>query len=167
MLFCFPSKEKKKSWCIYNCLHSIREVTPESASLLTRLHENQTLCLQIDLSARWKNFLGTSLFYAPHSSPTPTQSEHQAPLGMFLLWCDPFPCCSVSHTLCPTPDASSQRVGGHAYTRTAGKTELWLGRTTGHINLFYKTQTRSSHHGSEVTNPTSIHEDSGLIPGLT
>ena len=25
----------------------------------------------------------------------------------------------------------------------------------------------SSHHGSAVTNPTSIHEDSGLIPGLT
>ena len=24
----------------------------------------------------------------------------------------------------------------------------------------------SSHHGSVVMNPTSIHEDSGLIPGL-
>ena len=26
---------------------------------------------------------------------------------------------------------------------------------------------RSFHHGSMVTNPTSIHEDAGLIPGLT
>ena len=25
----------------------------------------------------------------------------------------------------------------------------------------------SSHHGSAVTNPTSIHEDVGSIPGLT
>ena len=25
----------------------------------------------------------------------------------------------------------------------------------------------SSHHGSAVTNPTSIHEDAGSIPGLT
>ena len=25
----------------------------------------------------------------------------------------------------------------------------------------------SSHHGSVVTNPTSIHEDTGSIPGLT
>ena len=25
---------------------------------------------------------------------------------------------------------------------------------------------RSSQHGTEVTNPTSIHKDAGLIPGL-
>ena len=31
----------------------------------------------------------------------------------------------------------------------------------------YKTlKTGSSHHDSTVTNPTSIHEDVGLIPGL-
>ena len=29
-----------------------------------------------------------------------------------------------------------------------------------------KSQIRSSHHGSAVTNPTSIHEDVGSIPGL-
>ena len=29
-----------------------------------------------------------------------------------------------------------------------------------------KTAPRGSHHGSAVTNPTSIHEDEGLIPGL-
>ena len=28
-------------------------------------------------------------------------------------------------------------------------------------------QPGSSHHGSAVTNPTSIHENAGLIPGLT
>ena len=27
-------------------------------------------------------------------------------------------------------------------------------------------QWRSSHHGSAVTNPTSIHENAGLIPGF-
>ena len=30
-----------------------------------------------------------------------------------------------------------------------------------------KTMSTSSHHGSAVTKPTSIHEDSGSIPGLT
>ena len=29
-----------------------------------------------------------------------------------------------------------------------------------------KLRSRTSHHGSGVTNPTSIHEDSGSIPGL-
>ena len=29
-----------------------------------------------------------------------------------------------------------------------------------------KNQIRSSHHGSVVTNPTSIHENAGSIPGL-
>ena len=32
-------------------------------------------------------------------------------------------------------------------------------------HLIYRTW--SSHHGSAVTNPTSIPEDVGLIPGLT
>ena len=31
----------------------------------------------------------------------------------------------------------------------------------------YKENFRSSHRGSAVNNPTSIHEDAGLIPGLT
>ena len=30
-----------------------------------------------------------------------------------------------------------------------------------------KKSTQSSHHGTAETNPTSIHEDSGLILGLT
>ena len=29
-----------------------------------------------------------------------------------------------------------------------------------------RTKIQSSHHGSVVMNPTSIHEDAGLIPGL-
>ena len=32
---------------------------------------------------------------------------------------------------------------------------------------FRNAESRSSPHGSAVTNPTSIHEDSGSIPGLT
>ena len=35
------------------------------------------------------------------------------------------------------------------------------------ITLSEISQTRSSHRGSAVTNPTSIHEDAGSIPGLT
>ena len=31
----------------------------------------------------------------------------------------------------------------------------------------YKNNGGSSHHGPVVTKPTSIYEDSGLIPGLT
>ena len=38
------------------------------------------------------------------------------------------------------------------------------GKFTEMIN-FWKTQ--SSGHGSVVTNPTSIHEDTGSIPGLS
>ena len=34
------------------------------------------------------------------------------------------------------------------------------------INM-YKKKTESSHCGSAVTKPTSIHEDAGSIPGLT
>ena len=33
-------------------------------------------------------------------------------------------------------------------------------------NIIQKGIGRSSHHGSEVTNPTSIHDDMGSIPGL-
>ena len=33
-------------------------------------------------------------------------------------------------------------------------------------SLGYKNKPRSSRGGSALTNPTSIHEDSGTIPGL-
>ena len=33
-------------------------------------------------------------------------------------------------------------------------------------NPFRSSAPGSSHHGSAVTNPTSIHEDEGSIPGL-
>ena len=32
---------------------------------------------------------------------------------------------------------------------------------------FNKNKMKSSHHGSVVTNPTSIHEDDSSIPGFT
>ena len=35
-----------------------------------------------------------------------------------------------------------------------------------YMNILFK-NLGSSYHGSEVMNPTSIHEDAGLIPGLT
>ena len=35
------------------------------------------------------------------------------------------------------------------------------------VTLLKDTKIRSSHHGAVEKNPTSIHEDSGLIPGLT
>ena len=36
----------------------------------------------------------------------------------------------------------------------------------GKVKLFSKTHWRSSHCGAGETNPTSIHEDAGLIPDL-
>ena len=38
---------------------------------------------------------------------------------------------------------------------------------TKHHNSVKNEQSRSSHHGSVETNLTSIHEDTGSIPGLT
>ena len=35
-----------------------------------------------------------------------------------------------------------------------------------YFNFFLKSRKGSSHHGSAVTNPTSIHEDAVSIPGL-
>ena len=36
-----------------------------------------------------------------------------------------------------------------------------------HFNRAFKMHDKTSHHGSAVTNLTSIHEDAGSIPGLT
>ena len=42
-----------------------------------------------------------------------------------------------------------------------------LNRKKNTYNICFKTIiVGSSHHGSAVTNPASIHEDKGLIPGL-
>ena len=40
------------------------------------------------------------------------------------------------------------------------------GLTFPNFKTYYKVTVGSSCHGSEVTNPTSIHEDAGSIPGL-
>ena len=41
------------------------------------------------------------------------------------------------------------------------------GSIAAEINFKAKSLIGSSHHGAAITNPTSIHEDKGSIPGLT
>ena len=36
-----------------------------------------------------------------------------------------------------------------------------------YLSTHYKAVNRSSHYGTAEMNPTSVHEDAGLIPGLT
>ena len=56
-----------------------------------------------------------------------------------------------------------------SYNIRYGTTSEWKWKNNKVVerNLMEKYQEGSSHCGSAVTNPVSIHEDLGLIPGLT
>ena len=64
-------------------------------------------------------------------------------------------------------------VGFHESTDEANfpsspgkKTEQWKATSSTIMSYYMKNASGRSHHGPAVTNPTSIHEDVGLIPVL-
>ena len=53
------------------------------------------------------------------------------------------------------------------YLNKALISKVYFFKITEQRTIWFKNGQRgSSHHGSVVMNPTSVHEDTGLIPGL-